>query len=120
MPPMTFGFRALESYRAAVVKVGHLTIPFPIHTKYTTITAATALPPRQEQRKALCTKLYILFHEVMKVVSLLQFFMIWKSTQESFPVFLTSLWYSYDCNARMLLPMFNLSWPTFDALQLSV
>ena len=23
MPPMTFGFRALESYRAAVVKVGH-------------------------------------------------------------------------------------------------
>ena len=32
MPPLTFGFRALESYRAAVVKVGHLTIPFPIHT----------------------------------------------------------------------------------------
>ena len=32
MSPMTFGFRALESYRAAVVKVGHLTIPFPIHT----------------------------------------------------------------------------------------
>ena len=29
-PPLTFGFRALESYRAAVVKVGHLTIPFPI------------------------------------------------------------------------------------------
>jgi len=28
---LTFGFRALESYRAAVVKVGHLTIPFPIH-----------------------------------------------------------------------------------------
>ena len=31
MPPLTFGFRALESYRAAVVKVGHLTIPFPIN-----------------------------------------------------------------------------------------
>ena len=31
MPPLTFGFRALESSRAAVVKVGHLTIPFPIH-----------------------------------------------------------------------------------------
>ena len=27
---------------------------------------------------------------------------------------------THDCNARMLLPMFNLSWPTFDALQLSV
>ena len=36
-----------------------------------------------------------------------------------FLLFWTSLWYSYDCNARMLLPTFNLSWPTFDALQLS-